>query len=219
MTSPVQLSDLDPASVANDADLALIRKNNTTDYKVTVQLLRNINVAGLPDLSPTANSPDNSDLLIVARAGVNCKCLFPSIGFPIGTKLWFYQDAVPVSTTYWAIVPGTGDRLLAVKGGASYTTGGTVNAAANWQQSGATLTINQIPNHTHNIICGKDTENTKITHTKGTRNDNPSPRPRAPTEGITGATTDVGTNQCLPHNHGNTWRPAGAIGIICQKQL
>ena len=44
MTSPVQLSDLDLATSADDADLALIRKNNTTDYKVTVQLLRDINI-------------------------------------------------------------------------------------------------------------------------------------------------------------------------------
>lgn len=221
MTSPVQLSDLDPASVADDADLALIRKNNTTDYKVTVQLLRNINVAGLPDLSPTANSPQNSDLLIVARSGVNCKCLFPSIGFPIGTKLWFYQDTVPVSTAYWAIVPNTGDRLLAVKGGSSYTTGGTVTNASNWQQTDAFLTVEQMPAHAHTARVRKCKSGTLTSLFAGTQETSSQNTAQTRFTGGTGSTDIHSTDPAgatKGHNHGNTWRPAGAVGIICQKQ-
>lgn len=221
MTSPVQLSDLDPTSVANDADLALIRKNNTTDYKVTVQVLRNINVGGLPDLSTTANSPDNTDLLIVARAGVNCKCLFPAIGLPKGTKLWFYQDAVPVSTAYWAIVPNTGDRLLAVKGGSSYTVGGTVTNLSNWQQLDATLTIEQIPAHAHVARVRKNKSSTLDSLFAGTQ---PTDSQNNATTGYTGGTGSTDKRSTDPvgatkgHNHGNTWRPSAAVGILCQKQ-
>lgn len=210
MTSPVQLSDLDLAGSADDADLALIRKNNTTDYKVTVQLLRNINIAGLPNLSPTANSPQNTDLLILARGGVNSKCLFPSIGFPVGTKLWFHMNAVPVSTVFWTIVPNTGDTLLAVKGGTTYTIGGG-SSQGNWQQNNHTLTVDQIPPHSHKISMDlkSSSQNSENGFVRAGRKHNYEPP----------ASTRLDGGGGQGHNHGNTWRPLASVGIICQKAL
>lgn len=204
MSSPVQLSDLDLATTADDADFALIRKNNTTDYKVTVQILRNIDIAGLPDLSPTANSPLSNDLLLIQRSGTNSKCVFSSIGFVAGTALWFYANTAPVG---WAIVPNAGDNLLAVKGGGTYGTGGVSNAGT-WQQANATLTIDQIPPHAHQFqVYTSDIKGNlskKVSSTNRSSNN-------------TVDTTTVGGGQ--PHNHGASWRPLASVGIICQKSL
>ena len=64
----VQLSDLDPAGSADDADLALIRKGGTTDYKVTVALLRQISMSGLPIVT---GNPAATDLMMLSQAGTN----------------------------------------------------------------------------------------------------------------------------------------------------
>lgn len=209
MTSPVQLSDLDLAVAADDADLALIRKSNTTDYKVTVQVLRNINIPGLP---PLGSSPGPTDLLIVSQGGINSQCNFGSIGLTVGTKLWFYQNTVPVSSMFWQIVPNTGDTLLAVRGGGTYGTGGT--SGGTWQQSNATLTTDQIPSHTHRILKTKETtgssNNLGPCRGKHTENDDFTPYRYATSEPTGGG---------QPHNHGNAWRPLSSVGIICQKVL
>lgn len=206
--TPVQLSDLDPATVADDADLALIRKSGTTDYRVTVALLRKINVPGLPELAPTANSPVITDLFILSRSGVNSKCQFGAVGFTVGTRIWFHMNAVPVSPAYWQIVPNTGDTLLAVRGGTTYTTGGGATQGT-WQQTGYVLTTDQMPNHAHTFPVY--TSDTKRISTKVSSVSDGS------VTQMTAVTSYIGGNQ--PHNHGNTWRPSASVGIICQKIL
>lgn len=209
MSSPVQLSDLDLTVTAADADLALIRKNNTTDYKVTLQVLRNINVPGLP---PLTSSPGPTDLLIVSQGGVNSQCNFGSIGFTVGTKIWFHMNSVPVSSLFWQIVPNTGDTLLAVRGGSTYTTGGTNQGT--WLQTDATLTTAQIPSHTHRILKTKETT--------GASNNLGPARGKHPENDAVVANryaTSEATGGGGPHNHGNGWRPLSAVGIICQKVL
>ncbi len=206
----VQIPGLPVASIANDGDTTIIRQG-LTDKQVTVDKVRSIDISLFPTL-PTGQAVA-SDLFMVRRASSNYQIRFDQVGLPAGTLCWFYQNVAPDG---WLPINFLGDCVLALRGGLYGPAGNTV--AGTWQQSDAALNINQIPNHTHNIICGKDTDNTKITHVKGTRNDNPSPRPRAPTEGIAGASTDVNTNQCLPHNHGASWRPLAVVGILCQKQ-
>lgn len=203
MTLPVQLSDLDLATTANDTDLALIRKDNTTDYKVTVQVLRNIAVQNLPDLSPTANSPLSTDLMLVSRSGANCKCVFSSIGLLAGTNCWFYQNTAPIG---WTIVPNLSDSLLAVKGGSIYSTGGT--KAGTWQQANHTLTIDQIPSHSHTVYS-RGAEEASGNKVKGYRSN---------AGGLDTWSTNP-TGGGLGHNHGSSWRPQASIGIICQKTL
>ena len=204
MSSPVQLSDLDLATEALDVDLALIRKNDTTDYKITVALLRKIDIPGLPVLP---NPVQPTDLMIVSQGGDNCQIPFSDVGFVGGTKAWFFQSTAP---TGWTIVPNTGDHLLAVVGGSTYSTGGT--AQGTWQQVNHALTIGEIPSHTHTIT--KTKENTGSSNNLGPRRginveDNADPAMRICTSNATGGGGG--------HNHGNTWRPLANVGLICEK--
>lgn len=211
MTS-VQMSDLDLAVSADDADLTLIRKSNTTDYKVTVQLLRNINIPGLPVL---AVSPGATDLLIVSQSGTNCQCNFGSIGFVLGTRMWFYQASAPngIAPIFWRIVPAqTGDKVLAVRGGTTYTTAGI--SQGTWTTANHTLTGAEMPSHTHLIR--------KTSQTVGAPN-NSGPlrgqRPEHNTPTLLNFATSEPTGGGQPHNHGDTWRPYAYVGLICEKVL
>ena len=215
MTIPVQLSDLDLAVTAADADLALIRKSNTTDYKVTCQVLRNINIAGLPDLTPTANTPALLDLMLVQRAGTNSKCYYGATGFLKGTQMWFFQDNVPNGTSpvFWKLISGFGGNLLAVRGGATYTVGGA--AAGTWQQTGVGLTAAQNGPHFHIIEQGKEVadNSTGAIPTLPRLGKTIATIPNAPKA----QTNSSGTGAL--HNHGNTWRPLASVGILCSKEM
>ena len=66
---------------------------------------------------------------------------------PTGTRMVFYQPSAP---TGWTKVVSVNDRVLRVVSGAGGSTGG------NWQISGVTiggttLTVNQMPAHTHSF--------------------------------------------------------------------
>lgn len=124
--------------------------------------------------------------------------------FPAGTRLWFYQDTAPEG---WTIIADASDCLIACKSGddqAIYSTGGQL--LGNWQQSNHILTEGQMPRHGHNIPyfgeCGSNPGNGvtfwNSTYLQGDR-----------------GTYTTGDDQ--PHNHGNTWRPFAAVGIICEK--
>lgn len=223
MTSPVDLSDLDLATVADDNDLALIRKSDTTDYKIICANLRKINIPGLPVMT---TSPTALDLLIVSQAGTNRQCNFGSIGFVNGTKVWFYSSAAPngVAPVFWKIVSGLGDRLLAVRNSTgAYTAGG--GKGGDWQQQGVgggtgALTLAQIPPHTHRIPLGKEDakEDTGSQvyprlgkHLAVTEF---SPDARTATAGGSGTPPVAQT-----HNHGKDWRPLANVGVICEKVL
>lgn len=202
MSSPVQLSDLPAASVADDADLALIRKDNTTDYKTTVAILRKINIAGLTAI-PTPAQP--TDKMMISQTGTVYRIDFGSVGFTQGTKMWFYQNSEPVSPAYWQIVPNTGDTLLGVKGGGTYSTGGVT--AGTWQQVDHTLTVDEIPAHTHTVACYFAITNFfQNTGKSAVGGGNASSN---------ATSSSVGGGQ--GHNHGNAWRPLASVGLICQK--
>jgi hypothetical protein len=217
MSSPVQLSDLDVAGVANDADVTLLRKDGTTDYQVTAAILRNINIPGLS----VATNPAATDLTILSQSGTNNQIYFGQVGFVTGVTCWFYNSAVPNGTSpaFWQVV-SMGDALLSV-GGSTYTTPGTNQG--NWQQQGVGggtpgggLSLNQIPQHIHNVGINPISYNQggrpiSVVDTSG------SPTSTYPTQGISGS-TNTG-NACLPHNHGNAWRPYAAVGRLCAKIL
>ena len=216
MSLPVQLSGLDLVTVADDDDLTLIRKDNTTDYKITCQKLRNINIAGLPELPTTANSPLTSDLLLVARGGTNSKCYFGAIGFLKDTQMWFYMNDAPngVAPIFWESITGSGGNLLAVRGGSTYVTGGANSGT--WQQTGAGLTAAQNGPHFHVIEQGRLTAE-----------DDTSASPTYPRLGKDIATLSSPAQKALTnasgtgalHNHGNTWRPLASVGLLCKKML
>lgn len=209
MSSPVQLSDLDLATVADDADLALIRKSDTTDYKIVVSNLRNINMAGLAVLS---TPPTAVDLMMISQAGTNRQAFFGSVGFIVGTKMWFYQGTAPngASPLYWQIITNSGDRLLAVVGGSTYVTPGA--AQGTWTQANHTLTTAQIPSHTHRILKTKEPS--------GSSNALGPARGKV-VENATPTTDRYATSEATggggAHNHGSTWRPVANVGILAQK--
>lgn len=210
MSSPVELSDLPVATIADNADVTLLRKG-LTDYQCAVSLIRNIDIASLTPLS----SAVASDVLMIQRASSNYSIRFDQIGVVKGTKTWFWQASAPLG---WSIVPNTGDRLLAVADGSTnYDTGAGGTQKGTWQQGdvdgipGNGLTIQQIPDHTHQYYFGETQSNSNANFAHGAVT---STGRQATTSGINQKTNP---GACAPHNHGSVWRPLANVGIICNK--
>jgi len=215
MSSPVQLSDLPVASVANDSDVVLLR-SGLTDYQCAISLIREINISNLSQLQ--GGTPLQSDLILIGRkVGSNYgnfQTTFGSVGFPVGTRMWFYNSLPPAPN--WELVPNTGNSLCACADqsmapyGQYNAQNGGVNTGS-WQQSDAFLTINQIPSHTHGLILfssgssGQLTSRISSTLNSGSMNVN---------TGATGGGSGGGSNG---HNHGNSWRPMANVGVIGMK--
>ena len=217
MASPVELSDLPVASSAAPNDLMLLRKG-LTDYQVAVSIIQNINVGSFDSIA----NPIATDLMMVARSGINYKATFSQIGFQQNTKMWFYDGSAPPN---WTIVPNTGDSLIAVAGGTTYTAGGSVQGT--WQTANATLTIDQIPSHTHNMkgVVSTSSSGSSSSVRVGENGASQFAAIRSYPTGGAGSTpyqtnasnTDFTLQGTNPHNHGNTWRPMASVGIICNK--
>jgi len=121
-----------------------------------------------------------------------------------GTKAWFYQNTAPSG---WTLDSTPADALLAVKGGSqAYNVSGG-NQAGTWTQPDHTLTVDEMPSHTHGQkdacagsgnVCSGDYN---ISAYYGGE--------------ITVFTESVGGGQA--HNHGSTYRPLAQVGIICTK--
>lgn len=235
MGAPVQIPGLPSASVANDADLAVIRQG-LTDFKVTVALLRNINLAGLNALP---SNVQNTDLMLIARSGSNFRIPFSSIGFPVGTKMWFYMNSAQITASLpaWRIVPNTGDALIATAGGTTYTV--AASQQGTWTIPAITLGIQNIPQHEHYIPVQKQASNVKIGHSNdavlaGSLEASPqingwiesfstggqgstifATNPQSPSQkptfnGAPSAPTES-------YSQGDTWRPRANVGNICEK--
>ena len=156
--------------------------------------------------------------------------------FPAGTKMYFYQDTAPLG---WVYVSAVTDGVLAVKGGsqAYNVDGGT--GAGSWTISGLSGSHTHTgpshthtgPSHTHSVTIPHSGWSTSIDF--GAAADLGSPvstgevgrvyADRALTTvaggtGNTGAggTGNTGGASAHPSQNG-TWRPAAAIGIICEK--
>lgn len=99
----------------------------------------------------------------------------------------------------WAIDSGVTDRVIAVKGGATYTTGGAV--AGSWTLPSHALTIAEMPAHDHDAyyvaVAGAGNPAFML---------------------ATSRTLDTSTIQSVgggnSHNHGATYRPAAAVCTI-----
>jgi len=118
------------------------------------------------------------------------------------SKVWFYQDTAPDG---WTIDSTPSDSLLAVKGGSTYTTGGT--QAGTWTQPDHALTESEMPSHTHALTNG-----TQVWRNEGGANT------MAGGGSSTTATLTAGaTGSDTAHNHGSAYRPTAEVGIICSK--
>ena len=225
----VQLSDLNSASVANNADYTLLRQG-LTDYKCAVGLIRNIPINNLPSY-PTPGYASPADLFMIASAANsfgNYQIQFSQVGLVYGTILWFGNANVPIG---WNTVPNSGDRLIAVAGPtATYATynPGTIMPKSFWQQEGVGggvpgggLSITQIPNHQHYGQFGLSQSNKNATYIYGCYGTPSGTDPKYSTQtvvGIVGGYQDNATHSnygaCAPHNHGNTWRPCANVGLL-----
>lgn len=203
MATPVQISNLPPASVANDADETLLRQG-LTDFRCTIAKIRNLNLPGLSSLP--GGSAVASDLLLIARSGSNYQIRFEQVGFLKGCRAWFYLLTAPAG---WEIVANTGDRLLAVSDGVNqYSATASGSQGGTWQQQDHALTLSELPAHAHDYRISINS----------TDDDRPGLLSRS-------AKTPASTNRAqtdlsgggLGHNHGNLWRPLANIGIICEK--
>lgn len=236
MSSPVQISDLPVATVANNNDLVILRQG-LTDYQCAVSLIRDINIEALSVVP--GGTPIQTDLMLVSRSvgGIpkNFQVQFAQVGFPANTRMWFWNSTPP--TPNWSVVGTTGGNLLACQDtttsyAASVAPGTT---AGDWQQEGVNggnpgggLSIQQIPNHRHWGRWGSNQSNSHATFLYGARN---LPNGGDPTYGgdptngpVLGVVNGQGDNgqhsndgACLPHNHGSTWRPLANVGVIGNK--
>lgn len=232
MGAPIEISGLPPAASAADADFTIIRQG-LTDFRATVGMIRNINISALPSFPTSSPAPLNSDYMILSRGGSSFKALFSSVGFAVNTCLWFYNSTSQLNllTPGWQIVPNTGDRLLACKGGSTYnvaqTNGGT------WTQPSFKLSIGQIPAHQHGIrvvrnpastnnystdkvssgIGGQSTSQImKSFHTGGVGSTTGSSNPDAYEDFTDSFSTDTDPIQPVA-----TWRPLANVGNIYKK--
>lgn len=194
----IEIQNLPSASSPLNGSAYVPIKDGLTDKKATITQLRQIDISALTNLdSPLAN-----DLVMIGRGSDTYRTRFDKVGLVKGTRAWFYQDVAPSG---WTIFPGVSDCLLAVKGGSTYTNGGTVQGT--WQQEDHILTEAEMPEHNHTFNLA-DTNSSSA----GAR------RARAGENTILGAFGSTGTAGSNDgHNHGNTWRPLSAVGIVCQK--
>lgn len=208
----VQIPNLDPASEANDEDLLLMRQN-LVDKQVQVKLIRTIALASFPILTGPSTALEN-DVMLINRAGTNYQVRFAAIGLQAGVVMWFYSASPPNG---WEPQETTSGALLAVRQGVGevYSTPGSVQG--NWQQDNVAngnniggLSYEQLPPHTHNIQVSSNSGDSTIRMRRGVSNGTGLGSIATLTSGGLGGVAQ-------PHNHGNTWRPAAHIGILCKK--
>jgi len=124
-----------------------------------------------------------------------------SSAFNAGTRMWFFQNSAP---TGWSVVSGLVDVLLAVKGGSNNYNVLGGNTAGTWTQAGHTLTTAEIPAHSHTLAYRSANYVSTAPGYLGYLN--------------VGAASSTGTTGGGgSHNHGSSYRPKAAVGIVCQK--
>jgi len=144
-----------------------------------------------------------------------------------GFKVWVYRND---TCEGWVIDSAITDRVLAVKGGSNaYNVNGGVNAGT-WTQPGHTLTASEIPDHAHSGTVNSDGAHTHDVRTypyqeSGGNGVSLQADSSGTFTDISGAalsggahthtfTTDTDGGGDGSHNHGDTYRPAAAVGTL-----
>jgi hypothetical protein len=197
----IPIQDLSSAASPLAGTAYVVIKDGLTDKKATITQLREIDISAFSNVP--SNTPAASDLIMIGRGSSTYKVTFDKVGLVQGTIAWFYQATAPSG---WTIVPSTSDLMLATQGGTVYTTAGTQQGT--WQQANHTLTLNEIPSHNHRVPAGKDSS--------GSGGD-PKYARRANDLDVNSVITTDSKGGGAGHNHGNTWRPLAAVGVLCRK--
>lgn len=195
--TPVYINQLSIATELNDSDYFVVAQGDN-DRKLPASIIKAINWAEIPQ----SNVLNNSDLVLVYNGSGSVKVPASLFNIPSGTLMWFFQAIAPNG---WTLIAYPGDALLGLRGGTTYNTAGTIQGT--WQQSPHTLTVDQMPNHRHEVL-GAGAEAASGNLVRGWRNS-------SSVDLKTWNTRSEGNSQ--PHDHGATWRPVAYVGIICQK--
>lgn len=176
-------------------------------------------VAGMPWFDMT-----NSILKI--RSQANSSWLGVMIG-SAAFKIWAYLNSAEDG---WVADGSVTDRVLAIKGGSTYTTGAAV--AGSWTGASATLSLAQMPAHSHAI--GSNGAHTHTTTpgisygqfgfdgSYGSALSGSSPNISG---SVSLSTSPSHVHSCASagssssHNHGSAGRPAAATGILTYMSL
>jgi hypothetical protein len=216
---PITIPLLDPAGpIDPDNDLLLIRQG-LNDRKIPAGSLQQVRLTGLQMLPGQLVA---SDVLLIGRdngSGYDNYIMPPQyLGFLNNTATWFWMPNAPLG---WTVIPGSGDKVLgtALPGGAvyQYTTPGY---QGDWQQQNATLTIDQIPAHSHVVKVWKSDQEGNLSPKIGSTNKTTGNNQNTGKTGGAGSTITASTDPAGAtngHNHGLQWRPAAAVGLLCIK--
>ncbi len=160
-----------------------------------------------------ATKPADSDKLRLSPGYIrtNWAALETSLGaslkLGLGSQtIYIYANAISGETaSLWSLVASVGDTLLAIKGGATYTTGGA--SAGTWTQPTHTLSTAEMPAHTHTYV--PSFSSSAVPWGGNTRNI------------YVADSTVVATNSTGgggSHSHGGTtYRPLARVGILITK--
>jgi len=142
------------------------------------------------------------------------------------TPIWMYVNEAPVGWTLKSGAPS--DCIISIKGGSqSYNVSGG-NTGGSWTQPNATLTVNQIPSHEHygfaNHQASVQDLNQRMSYNPAIADDYMAVNTTWSADGAMEICTGhsyvpsrgkVGpTGGGLSHNHGTTYRPYAAVGIM-----
>ena len=135
----------------------------------------------------------------------------------VSQKIWVYRNAAMEG---WAVDGGVSDVVLALKGGATYTTGAAL--AGTWTQPGCVLDATMIPAHTHGS-SGAHTHTTTVNNTYGEGGALPwiyecgidgSAAPATVFTSSSAAHEHTSVGGGASHNHGTAYRPYAAVGTL-----
>jgi hypothetical protein len=207
---PITIDDLDSAGPIDfDNDLMLIRQG-LNDKKVTPNQINNFKLENFTTLPSKLVA---TDVILVGRnngSGYDNYISDPRrLGFLSGVTMWFYCDLADVPL-YWSSQSSLGDRVLAVKGPVNSGSYQNQGLQGTWQQTGHAITIAQMPAHSHTIKGMRSGESSTARVGRGSSTQSDFYEYPA---GI--AIGETGGSQM--HDHGNTWRPAAAVGLVCLK--
>jgi hypothetical protein len=129
-------------------------------------------------------------------------------------KILVYRNA---AMDGWAIDSTVTDRLVAIKGGTTYTTGAAT--AGSWNQPDHTLVASEIPAHTHGAAGAHNhTVNGSTGYGLSTVSDNRQLNSVPGENNVRLDTLDAESNHTHSsvggdgaHNHGSSYRPAAAV--------
>lgn len=217
MLPPITIPELDPATAIDFNNDQVLLRQGLNDRRATLDQINTFRLENYPTLTSQLVA---SDVILIGRNNgggsyINYTADPRRLGFLVGVSMYFYCDTNQ-APLYWQNIPSLGNRVLAVKANsaASGGAGGGANSAyTNWGLQGSwnlpdhQLTIAEMPNHRHEVNGTGATSGTGNL-TRGYRETNSQPsRPwNTRSTGGDGA-----------HNHGNSFRPLAAVGLICIK--